>query len=63
MSRAGARSLAERAGGTYVTNADEAVRVLEERVRSGDVVLVLGAGDIRPAGERLLERLRSRAPV
>ena len=61
--RAGAKSLAERAGGTYVADIEEAVRVLAERVRPGDVVLVLGAGDIRPAGERLLERLRSRAAV
>ncbi|TME25776.1 MAG: UDP-N-acetylmuramate--L-alanine ligase, partial [Chloroflexi bacterium] len=61
--RAGAKSLAERAGGTYVADIEEAVRVLAERARPGDVVLVLGAGDIRPAGERLLERLRSRAAV
>ena len=34
-----------------------------ERARPGDLVLVLGAGDIRPAGMRLLELLRERATV
>ena len=61
--RAGARALAARAGGSYAATADDAARQLAERVRSGDLVLVLGAGDIRPAGERLLELLRARAPV
>jgi UDP-N-acetylmuramate--alanine ligase len=61
--RAGARALAQRAGGSYAENVDAAARLLAERVRSGDLVLVLGAGDIRPAGERLLELLRARAPV
>lgn len=59
--RAGARALAERAGAAYVTDAEAAARALAERARSGDVVLVLGAGDIRPAGIRLLELLRERA--
>jgi UDP-N-acetylmuramate--alanine ligase len=61
--RAGARALAQRAGGSYADNADAAARMLAERVRSGDLVLVLGAGDIRPAGELLLELLRARAAV
>jgi UDP-N-acetylmuramate--alanine ligase len=61
--RAGARALASRAGGTYVADAAAGARVLAEQVRPGDVVLVLGAGDIRPAGERLLELLRERATV
>ena len=61
--RAGARALALRAGGVYVTDAAAGARALAEQARPGDVVLVLGAGDIRPAGERLLELLRERATV
>jgi UDP-N-acetylmuramate-alanine ligase len=37
--------------------------VLADRARPGDLVLVLGAGDIRPAGVRLLELLREGATV
>ena len=59
-SRAGAKALASRAGGAYVVDAEAAARALAERARPGDLVLVLGAGDIRPAGVRLLELLRSR---
>jgi UDP-N-acetylmuramate--alanine ligase len=62
-SRAGAKALAARAGGAYVVDAEAAARVLAERARPGDLVLVLGAGDIRPAGVRLLELLRERATV
>jgi UDP-N-acetylmuramate--alanine ligase len=61
--RAGARALAARAGGLYAADAEDAARSLAERVRPGDLVLVLGAGDIRPAGERLLELLRLRTAV
>jgi len=60
-SRAGAKELAARAGGAYVVDAEAAARALAERARPGDLVLVLGAGDIRPAGVRLLELLRERA--
>ena len=60
-SRAGAKALATRAGGAYVVDAEAAARALAERARPGDLVLVLGAGDIRPAGVRLLELLRERA--
>ena len=59
-SRDGAKALASRAGGAYVVDAEEAARKLAERARSGDLVLVLGAGDIRRAGVRLLEILRAR---
>jgi UDP-N-acetylmuramate--alanine ligase len=59
-SRADAKALASRAGGTYVVDAEHAAIALAERARSGDLVLVLGAGDIRPAGIRLLEILRAR---
>ncbi|MGH2473268.1 MAG: UDP-N-acetylmuramate--L-alanine ligase [Candidatus Limnocylindria bacterium] len=62
-SRAGAKALAKSAGGTYVADTEAAARVLAERARPGDLVLVLGAGDIRPAGIRLLELLRERATV
>jgi UDP-N-acetylmuramate--alanine ligase len=62
-SRAGAKALAKSAGGAYVVDAESAARALAERARPGDLVLVLGAGDIRPAGIRLLELLRERAPV
>jgi UDP-N-acetylmuramate--alanine ligase len=62
-SRAGAKALAKSAGGAYVLDAEAAARALAERARTGDLVLVLGAGDIRPAGVRLLELLRERAPV
>jgi UDP-N-acetylmuramate--alanine ligase len=59
-SRAGAKALAASAGAAYVIDAEGAARALAERARSGDLVLVLGAGDIRPAGVRLLELLREK---
>jgi len=62
-SRAGAKALAASAGGTYVADPEAAARVLADHARPGDLVLVLGAGDIRPAGIRLLELLRERATV
>ena len=62
-SRAGAKALAARAGGAYVVDAESAARALVDHARPGDLVLVLGAGDIRPAGVRLLELLRERATV
>jgi UDP-N-acetylmuramate--alanine ligase len=62
-SRAGAEALAKSAGAAYVLDTEAAARVLVERARPGDLVLVLGAGDIRPAGIRLLELLRERATV
>src|SRR5437016_1074842 len=59
-SRAGAKALAVRAGAEYVVDTEAAARALANRARPGDLVLVLGAGDIRPAGVRLLELLRER---
>jgi UDP-N-acetylmuramate--alanine ligase len=59
-SRAGAKALAASAGAAYVVDTEAAARALAERARSGDLVLVLGAGDIRPAGVRLLELLREK---
>ncbi len=61
--RGGARELATRAGAAYARDPDEAARLLADLARPGDTVLILGAGDIRPAGERLLELLRERTPA
>lgn len=57
---AGAKALATRVGAAYVVDAEAAARALADRATPGDLVLVLGAGDIRPAGVRLLELLRER---
>ena len=56
-----AQRLAERSGGTYAADAEVAARELAGRVRRGDVVLILGAGDVRPVGERLLDLLGQQA--
>ncbi|MFL5762037.1 MAG: UDP-N-acetylmuramate--L-alanine ligase [Thermomicrobiales bacterium] len=45
------------AGGTP----SDAVDLLSDRVRSGDVVLTLGAGDVTSVGPRLLNRLQAKA--
>jgi UDP-N-acetylmuramate--alanine ligase len=58
-----ARSLAQRAGAGYAADIEAAARELAERTAPGDVALILGAGDVRAAGVRLLELLRSRTPV
>ncbi len=52
-----ARRLAQRAGGKYAADAETAARDLAGQVRRGDLVLILGAGDVRAAGERLLALL------
>jgi UDP-N-acetylmuramate--alanine ligase len=49
--RAGAREVA------YVPDRGAVAEVLAGRVRPGDLVIVMGAGDIRSAGEELLKRL------
>ena len=61
--RGASRELATRSGARYARDPDEAARLLADIARPGDVVLILGAGDIRPAGERLLELLRARTPA
>lgn len=52
-------ALAEAVGGRYARNGEEAARIAADLVGPGDVVLVMGAGDVRPVGERLLELLRT----
>jgi UDP-N-acetylmuramate--alanine ligase len=51
--------LAERPGGpvSYLPHLGDVVRNLTPRVRSGDLVLTLGAGDVFRAGELLLAAL------
>lgn len=58
-----ARSLAQRAGASYAADIESAARELVDRTAPGDVALILGAGDVRAAGVRLLELLRERTPV
>ncbi|CAN5264636.1 hypothetical protein BH18CHL2_BH18CHL2_13200 [soil metagenome] len=45
----------------YASGPDEAAHAAAALARPGDLVLVLGAGDIRVAAERLLGLLRERA--
>lgn len=54
-----AEALAKAVGGRYARDGDEAARITADLVGPGDVVLVMGAGDVRPVGERLLELLRT----
>jgi UDP-N-acetylmuramate--alanine ligase len=54
-----ARALAEAVGGRYARDGEEAARIAADLVGPGDVVLVMGAGDVRPVGQRLLEMLRT----
>ncbi|HEY6960063.1 MAG TPA: UDP-N-acetylmuramate--L-alanine ligase [Candidatus Limnocylindria bacterium] len=56
-----AKKLADAVGGRYAPDAETAARIVTELARPGDTVLVMGAGDVRPVGERVLELLR--APV
>ncbi len=54
-----ARRLADAVGGRYAPDAESAAHLAAELARPGDAVLVMGAGDVRPVGERLLELLRT----
>ena len=51
--------LLERPGGpvSYLPKLPDVVRYLAARVRSGDLVLTMGAGDVSRVGEELLQRL------
>ena len=54
-----ARALAEAVGGRYAPDGETAAHLAAELARPGDAVLVMGAGDMRPVGERVLELLRT----
>ncbi|TMB63559.1 MAG: UDP-N-acetylmuramate--L-alanine ligase [Chloroflexi bacterium] len=54
-----ARKLAEAVGGRYAPDGETAAHLAAEMARPGDAVLVMGAGDVRPVGERVLELLRT----
>jgi UDP-N-acetylmuramate--alanine ligase len=54
-----AMALADAVGGRYARDVEEAAHIAADLVGPGDVVLVMGAGDVRPVGERLLELLRT----
>jgi UDP-N-acetylmuramate--alanine ligase len=53
-----AKRLADTLGADYATTIDEAVEAAYRIVKEGDIVIVMGAGDVRPVGEQLLKRLR-----
>ena len=53
-----ARALAEAVGGAYAPDGETAARLAADVARPGDAVLVMGAGDVRPVGLRVLELLR-----
>ena len=59
----GAKRLAERTGAMYAPDVASAAAALARRVHRGDVVLILGAGDVRPVGERLLALLAAGSPA
>ncbi len=54
-----ARQLAEAVGGRYAPDGETAARIAAELARPGDAILVMGAGDVRPVGLRVLELLRT----
>ena len=54
-----ARALAEAVGGKYAADGETAAQLAAELARPGDAVLVMGAGDVRPVGQRVLELLRT----
>ena len=54
-----ARALAEEVGGRYAPDGESAAHMAAELARPGEAVLVMGAGDVRPVGERVLELLRT----
>lgn len=54
-----ARALADAVGGRYAPDGETAAHLAAELARPGDAVLVMGAGDVRPVGQRVLELLRT----
>src|SRR5438093_2267701 len=59
----GAEELARRAGARYAATNEEAARLVAAEAKPGDLLLVLGAGDVREAGERALALLAARDAV
>ena len=58
-----AQRLAQHAGGHYAPDVDAAAPYLAGQVRRGDLVLILGAGDVRAVGEQLLALLAAGSPA
>lgn len=54
-----ARALADAVGGVYAPDGEMAARLAADFARPGEAVLVMGAGDVRPVGLRVLELLRT----
>ena len=54
-----ARALAAAVNGKYASDGEAAAHLAAELARPGEAVLVMGAGDVRPVGERVLELLRT----
>lgn len=54
-----ARALADAVHGRYAPDGESAAHLAAEAARPGDAVLVMGAGDVRPVGQRVLELLRT----
>ena len=54
-----AKQLAEAVRGRYAQDTESAARIATELARPGDTILVMGAGDVRPVGERVLELLET----
>jgi UDP-N-acetylmuramate--alanine ligase len=54
-----ARKLAEAVGGSYAPDGESAAKIAADLARPGDTILVMGAGDVRPVGLRVLELLRT----
>ncbi len=57
--RGRARALADAVKGRYAADGETAAHLAAELARPGDAVLVMGAGDVRPVGQRVLELLRT----
>ena len=54
-----ARALADAVNGRYAADGETAAHLAAELARPGEAVLVMGAGDVRPVGQRVLELLRT----
>ncbi len=53
-------SLAKLCGATYAGDAERAEEILLDFLKSGDLLLTLGAGNVYKVGESIVKRLRSR---